>query len=341
MAKSDNVNLVFGCEEADRVSSNEFCLDTTGVYLSLKKPDMSKLVTDDVNEEEERLKKLFLDNAFMFMEHSDRIFSDQRMFLCPLSFMSNGLAYTGESGFRNPTLGIYLQFWMTCPQANIVGDDGKKWMVYHIAGSPLSGCNKCGLVNDQGETKTKQMPSFMDIWRPFVDINTYYNDAKRSCDAYTLRQVLAILENEGTGVVFHKNAHILFLEEKNKHLIDRINFLESLAQQTYQKLHKALLELKYDELRAFMTEYKARKVVAASTLERLRKKRLELRRRLKSMEMDHIEYQKTWKPFGKEKKRILTEMSAFVDNSLQSLYPDDEITLSEVENFLDEHGDKK
>jgi hypothetical protein len=175
---------------------NQLSLDTTGVYLSLKKPNKANMVKDDRDEDEKELMKLFHDNAFVFLENREKILSDSRIFLCPLPFIKNGLAYTGTSGFHNPTLGIYIEFWMTCTNSNIMEENGKKWLLCHISGSPLSGINRCTLVNPQGEMKCEEVTSFREIWRPFMEINTRYDEAKIKYEAYTLRQVLSILENK-------------------------------------------------------------------------------------------------------------------------------------------------
>ena len=77
--------------------NNQLSLDTTGVYLSLKRPNNDKTVIDNRDDEEKELEKLFLDNAFVFLENREKILSDSRMFLCPLPFSRSGLAYSGAS----------------------------------------------------------------------------------------------------------------------------------------------------------------------------------------------------------------------------------------------------
>ena len=59
---------------------NQLSLDTTGVYLSLKRPNKANTVEDDRDDDEKELEKLFLDNAFVFLENRERILSDSRMF---------------------------------------------------------------------------------------------------------------------------------------------------------------------------------------------------------------------------------------------------------------------
>ena len=316
---------------------NQLSLDTTGVYLSLKRPNKANTVKDDRDDDEKELEKLFLDNAFVFLENRERILSDSRMFLCPLPFSKSGLAYTGTGGFRNPTLGIFIEFWMACTKASIMEANGRKWLIYHIAGSPLSGCNSCGLVSPQGETKSEQVVSFKDIWRPFIEINTRYDEAKSKYDAYTLRQVLSVFENEGTKVAYKKSTHIFFLEQANKELKRRMRSLKTYTEHIYTKLHKALMELKCEELKAFMTEYKERERALSYRLTQIQHERLELRKRLKSNEIDSIQYQKFWMPLHKEKGQIVGEMNRFVDDALHTLYPDDRITLSEVKDFIEKY----
>ena len=68
------------------------------------------------------------------------------MFLTPLPF-ENNLAYTGSSGLRNATLGVYLEWWSECERAVIKKDGGEvQALTYFIAGSPLSGSNHCSAV---------------------------------------------------------------------------------------------------------------------------------------------------------------------------------------------------
>ena len=322
-------------EQPDDKVDNQLSLDTTGVYLSLKKSNKTNRV-DDRNEEEKELEKLFLDNAFVFLENRERILSDSRLFLCPIPSHS-GLAYTGTGGFRNPTLGVFIEFWMACTEASIMEANGRKWLIYHIAGSPLSGCNNCGLVNPRGETKSEQVVSFKDIWRPFIEINTRYDEAKSKYDAYTLRQVLSIFESEGTKVVYKKSTHIFFLEQTNKELKRRMRSLNAYTEHIYTKLHKALLELKCEELKAFMAEYNEREEAMAYRLAQIQHERLELRKQMKSGEIDNLQYQKLWMPFHKEKKQIVGEMNHFVYNALHTLYPDDSIRLSEVKDFIEKY----
>ena len=50
-------------------------------------------------------KELFFKEAFFLYEHREAIYSDERMFCTPLPF-ENNLAYSGNYGLDNATLGV-------------------------------------------------------------------------------------------------------------------------------------------------------------------------------------------------------------------------------------------
>lgn len=144
---------------------------------------------------DEQTLKLFLDNAFMFLENKERIMSDSRMFLCPIPSRS-GLAYLGDKAFRNPTLGIFVEWWSDSSLAVQRAPDGDEWLVYHIAGSPLSGCNRCGCVNREGKIKRETITPFNNLARSFIKINTRYTHAKEDSLTYTIEEVLEQLKQQ-------------------------------------------------------------------------------------------------------------------------------------------------
>lgn len=179
--------------EPQRVVDNSLSVDTSGTYLVTDSSAAASFPAESADEK--ALKELFVNNAFYLWEHRERILSDSRMFLCPVAVKS-GLAYTGRSGFLNPTLGVYLEWWMTVEGARPTDKEGRRSLVYYIAGSPLSGMNHCGAVRDDGERVTVSFSPFIDHWRPFTVINDRYNEAKARYEAYSLQQVLDILAAE-------------------------------------------------------------------------------------------------------------------------------------------------
>lgn len=207
--------------------------------------------SDAEKEEEERL---FLSNAFRFLQYRDRIMSDSRMFLCPVPIQSN-IAYTGISGFHYPTLGVYIEWWVNCERASLYEENGAKQLVYHIAGSPLSGCNRCGIVDANGKTELQSIASFISLWPTFMDINCRYNEAKDWYQAYTLKQVVEILDKENLYLNDDKEMEILFLKNalcrQQKDMADEKKRLES----TINKLKNRLFYEHRDELEAIIATY--------------------------------------------------------------------------------------
>ena len=143
------------------------------------------------DKEREADKERFIKNAFFFLAHKERILTDSRMFLCPVPMES--------IGFADPTLGIYLQWWETCAGAMFTDKKGRRGLLFKLSGSSLSGHNICSVVHEDGTTKNVELRPFKDYRDSFIQINNTYKSAKQKYQAYSLRQVLDILDHEEEG----------------------------------------------------------------------------------------------------------------------------------------------
>lgn len=182
-------------EKAKQLDLNNIEFDTTGLYLTFGKQKRKRKIEDDaVLVKRVAMQNMFIDNAFFLYENREHIFSDSRMFLAPVP-IENAIAYTGASGFRNPTLGVYLEWWCNCEGAMFTGNNGQRNLVYHLAGSPLSGANSCTAVSEDGTRERISLRPFSDYWLTFIKINQAYSEAKSKYEAYTLEQVIDILGN--------------------------------------------------------------------------------------------------------------------------------------------------
>ena len=183
-------------ERSDKCVDNELKLDTSGIYLRTDhgKPQAK---TDEPHPN----RVAFLQNAFFLFENRETIFNDSQMFLAFVPIQS-GLAYTGTSGFLYPTLGIYLEFWersgmpITIKKGIYPSAKEHNALLYRIAGSPLSGSNHCSFVTPHGTSLTHSLRTFSTYWRLFKEINTRYDAAKLSFQAYTIREVVEILQRQ-------------------------------------------------------------------------------------------------------------------------------------------------
>ena len=179
-------------EIQQRIDPDELSIDTTGEYFSLKKEPIMPHVSMTREEERQYNHHLFTENIWLFLEHAEEILSDSRMFFAPVK-IQNGLAYTGTGGFRNPTLGIYIEWWLNFAKES--HDNGNP--IWFISGSPLSGCNACSCVDRAGKQVRMSMNKrFWDVWTTFKDVNTRYTEAKQLYQAYSLEDVILKLGGE-------------------------------------------------------------------------------------------------------------------------------------------------
>ena len=320
-------------EQPEAKVDNELKLDTTGTYLVIGKGKPRPEPKCD--EQQERERELFLQNAFLFLQHRDRIMSDSRMFLCPIPIRS-GLMYFGTGGFNRPTLGVYLEWWLSYEGASAIKKNRTKWLVYQMGGSPLSGMNSCGTVNEEGATGLESIHPFSSLWQSFVKINRRYDEAKQLYQAFTLEEVVEILKREGLTKVNDKDIQILFLDSElrrlNKTMTSKIKHLES----EIESLKFQLLYDHRDELKAFVTEYKERESQVLRRAEEITEECKVLRRKLKSFELNNKEYQKQITPLRKERKENTYQLHRFCDETLDGLFPDLHISFSDVERFSED-----
>lgn len=181
-------------QKADGVAEDKFGLDTTGQYLSIGNKKFIRPSQTIMERGMTRYKvRLFINNAWFLLENAETILSDSRMFLTPVSVRS-GLAYFGEGGFKNPTVGVYLEWWLNHKEASITPDGS---LIWYIAGSPLSGMHSCSSVSPDGKTHTETtLRPFSKVWRSFIDVNKRYTEVKQVCEAYSLEELLVRLRGD-------------------------------------------------------------------------------------------------------------------------------------------------
>lgn len=286
----------------DTHSSSSFQLDTTGQYFQIgKKPTIQKLSKSVAAREQ-----FFYEHAFFFLANADKILADSRMFLAPVPVQS-GLAYTGISGFQNPTLGIYIEWWLNNP-ISMLEKDGKKYLAWLIAGSPLSGCNKCGIVDEQGNDEVHTFIPFRNVWGSFVKINTRYSEAKSKYTAFTMEEVYELLQSVETEEQKKTRSYILdcyFLRSQCRMMSDQI---ERMQQQMYE-LTKENTTLKIQSREHLLEDVYERYVDYKNEqfkqMEELREHRRLLRMRLRGGELTNdTEYQQSMRNINRELKQL-------------------------------------
>ena len=176
-------------EQPETIKEDKFALDTTGEYLQIcrrkRKPKRSTKRDTIAQQRGELLCR----NLHRLIAESDKILADSKMFLAPVP-IQNGLAYFGTSGFHNPTLGVYIEWWRHHKCAWVKDEFGELQPLVYIAGSPLSGANKCAYIDAEGESYGVSVTNFAPVWQSFVNVNTRYTEAKQRYEAYMLEEVI-------------------------------------------------------------------------------------------------------------------------------------------------------
>lgn len=324
-------------EDIETPFQDKMELDTTGQFVTVRK---CKPKTMPVSDERMQKQQLFVDNAFYLLAHMDRIMSDSRMFLAPVAVQS-GLAYTGTSGFKRPTLGVYLEWWQTCDGAMRIDNEGSRSLVYRLAGSPLSGMNHCSAVREDGKVETVTLSSFGKHWGPFVNINTRYSDAKSRYQAYTLQEVLDILHREDNGKLDYD--HVItarFMQHEIERLSRRVEMLTKESSHWHEKYLFALISPKEEKVREFLAEFGKLETRVSQEIEHLKTQKKELKAQLKRGQIDNVSYQRRITPMNKRIKELEWELCRFKNDKLDEIFPTREINAVTIERYFREKDEQ-
>lgn len=324
-------------EDVEPEFQDKLELDTTGQYVTMRK---CKPRITPVSDESMQKQQLFADNAFYLLAHMDRIMNDSRMFLAPVA-ARNGLAYTGTSGFKRPTLGVYLEWWQTSDETMLIDNEGCRSLVFTLAGSPLSGMNRCSAVREDGKIEIVSLSSFNRHCGSFFKINARYTEAKVRYQAYTLQEVLDILHSEDNGKLDYD--HVITTRFM-QHEIDRLNrcleqCLERLTKESshwHEKYLFALISLKEDEARAFLAENDELETRAIQETEHLKMQKKALKAQLKRGEIDNVSYQRSITPMNKRIEELKFQLFRFRRDKLNEIFQTNEVDSGTIERYFRE-----
>ena len=270
---------------------------------------------------------LFLENAFFFLAHRERIMSDPKMSYAIVDG-GNGLAYSGASELKNTTLGCYLDWWDNCLNSIDIDENGSKWVICRVSGSPLSGRNSCLAINENYKVKCIQHPSFHNLWKTLMVSNKRFNDETLQQEAYSLQEVMSELLQAPFYV--ESNLHIFFLERIIRRQNDQINTLNKTNLELLNRIKHDLINSKIEELHPLMNQYVALKEKTHSRLSILSSMKLNLRKKLKQGLIDNHHYQRI---FTYLKKRINNQhhlISNYRYMVINTLFKGENINFSDI-----------
>lgn len=310
---------------SDEIVSSEFSLDTTGQYLQIgTKPHFT---TDkelaERRKQEEIDEKLFYEHAHIFLANTDKILSDSRLFLTPVNVV-NGLAYTGTSGFHKPTLGVYIEWWIYHKDASI---DAKGRPIWFISGSPLSGSNACSAVDRKGKTHRAQLNgSFSAVWSSFVKVNNRYNEFKGRYMAYDMKEVIDILEGTTDSQQFFKLHLRLEKVRYDNHIANLKNALKQSRELSLEykvKIQRLIFQQHCEEATEYYNKCINLQTVARLAREYFYEQRIELRKALRSRNIDNITYERTLIPFKKKAREAECQCCEYEREGLNKVSGED------------------
>ena len=135
--------------------------------------------------------RLFAESAWLLFENKERILADPRMAYVPID-MSNCLAYAGSRAFEGATIGAYLELW-SGELGRRTDEQDEPFLVIQVAGSPLSGMNKCLIVKQNGEMSLLLLDRFPGTWHLFLNLCRKYRESTYHGTILTLEQVVLLL----------------------------------------------------------------------------------------------------------------------------------------------------
>ena len=255
---------------------------------------------------------LFIDNAFYLLAHRERILRDSRMFFCPIPIQGS-LAYIGSSGLSNPTLGIYLEWWWQVKDAMYTDSKGRRSLVYHLAGSPLSGGNHCSAVREDGKREMVTLLPFIDHWSPFMKLNQSYDEAKKQTPAYSIQEVLQILHEED-HVAINLSAKIdaLFMTHEIEFLRKQAEKIQELCDEWCNKYTEPPTAFNEEKRYQLYEDYKIFETKVSREINNLKNQRKGLKAILKRMQINDRGNHREQVPLKNHTRGFLSRISSFL-----------------------------
>ena len=318
----------------EKIESDSLELDLTGQYLTIERRKPPRVPNPSATVVEQR--QLFISNAFYLLAHQERILSDSRMFLCPVAIQS-ALSYTGTSGFRKPTLGVYLEWWGLVEEAMRTDKTGCRSLVYQLEGSSLTGRNSCGAIHEDGRSETVSLSSFGRHWGPFVHLNQRYTEAKQLYQAYTLQEVLDILhqEDDNNKTDLSVMIDVQFMKHEIELLNRRIEAKKEECERWKDKYEDALTRYNEAEMRQVYADCEAFEANVTKEIDALKAQKKELKANLKRGRIDNISYQRQLTPLKMRISELFFQISRYQFEKVEDAFPNEkDINFSMIEKYI-------
>lgn len=320
---------------------DEVNLDSTGAYLRLKDKRQAKKEQEEyqnqIKKQEADNLRFFLDYAFMFLHNADAILNDSRMFLAPVPVHSV-LAYSGGSGFSSPTLGVYIEWWIQNKSLVCRDRKGDEVLTYLIAGSPLSGSNRCRCVYPDGTSELIIHDEFLKVWSSFVGVNSRYGKAKQMYCSYTLQEVVERLESRKLPEFERLTKEIQWQEDRCQSAQQHLAQQKEKTRQLEERYRVVSLRLCEFLLKPLVEEYRVRHAAFMVSEEQFQGDKSSCKVRFASGEISSDEYQRMLTPFSKKRKAGRMFFVDYVNEQVARISAEEHIPTSIIWEYLDSQG---
>ncbi len=196
-------------------------------------------------------------------------------------------------------------------------------------------------VYEDGSTKNVELRPFWDYGKSFIHINNTYKSAKQKYQAYSLQQVLDILDHEEEGDCGY--AHTIN-QQMQSHAITTLNYLisgmkirnEELAHR-YEELEKALFD---ERVLHFYDRYKDMERRIFAEMERLHQQKHDLEMALRRGDSSNQDYQRQIQIIIQRIKEAERELAGFKDEEILKAFPEQALPFWRIESYAQKLREK-
>lgn len=275
---------------------------------------------------------LFAANVQNIIANEKLIFSDSRIFMCPID-MNCGLAYSGR--FKPTTLGAYVEWWLNYPEAH----DYKGNPLLRLSGSPLSGANSCVATSSEGKAiPVKLNGSFNAAYKSFLGISKRYREDIMECEVYTFNHILQLIEEQGIPKEYSdmKDANVRLIAEL-EHLHRKLDGLERYIEDMSDEYRAAILAPHIAEVKRLHEAYCHIELHADSVANEYTKIKTEAKARLKNNELTQQEYRAIREDCYEKIREVRAKVQNFWIEEMKALFRDSAkyFTPSNITHYLD------
>ena len=204
-----------------------------------------------------------------------------------------------------------------------------------LAGSPLSGANRCLAICENGERRDVTLQKFSDCWKPFMEINRRYTEAKGRYECYTLQQVIELLDGMDTARAIEAE----FLKHEVMALTKEVDSMKKACDYWRNRYQEIVIRYQGKRMLDFYAEYKVLEEEVNCEKEQLKEQKKVLKAQLKNGQLDSKSYQQRLSPMNKRMNALDMKLSVFRNGRVNEVFPEGDVSFSMIEEYACSNSD--